>query len=310
MNAGVPLGNFEIKVGKGYFVYCEWESTFRFIGFYLHTITLELYPGWNGIGLPISTADLVDAAKDLGHGINEQNPKAEVEHEEVEPATRIQDWWAGMWRTYLICMPFGNFPIDAGKGYFVYCKERAIYSPNEFKITSLGKDHFTLSWITSREVQSQINYGVEGDLLDKVAFDDRGADTVDVNHIVTVGNLLSGTTYWYDIKSNGTVDDNCGKHYWITTLANGGDLPEYAPGEVIVGFVEGIVEVEQAEEALKPYGLEIKSIIHVVFDRLSVVVKVEVGEELHWASVLEEDDLIEYAEPNYIIIKAPPPQPQ
>jgi hypothetical protein len=209
---GVPLGDFPIKVGEGYFLYCEVESTFTLIGQRVYTITYSLEPGWNALGFPIEVVELTKSAEDLGHGIAEQNPNDEP------VATRVQMWWAGMWKTYMVCMPFGNFSIEAGDGYFVYCKDSALFSPNKIEVTSVGKDYFTLTWITSSPpARCELLYGASPESVEVVA-------PVEVNgttHKVTVKDLLPGTTYYYDILSNGTLDDNCGTHYKVVTQANG-----------------------------------------------------------------------------------------
>jgi hypothetical protein len=118
---GMPFGDFPIEVGCGYFVYCEIESVVEIVGVEVHTLSLQLNIAWNLIGFPIDVVYLIGTAKDLVSGINEQGGEAE----------RIQGWDAGLWKTYLGGMPFGNFPIELGKGYFVHCKRNSIYSPNE-----------------------------------------------------------------------------------------------------------------------------------------------------------------------------------
>ena len=76
---------------------------------------------------------------------------------------------------------------------------------------------FTVSWITNVDTTGQINYGTSPDSLDSTAYDDRGEATEDDTHHVTISSLVANTTYYFDVVSGETTDDNSGAHYQVTT---------------------------------------------------------------------------------------------
>ncbi|MFC1573150.1 T9SS type A sorting domain-containing protein [Candidatus Eisenbacteria bacterium] len=71
-----------------------------------------------------------------------------------------------------------------------------------------------VSWITSEETDGCVRFGLTTALGDTVC-DLRGPDEV---HYVEITGLVADTTYYYEVASNGEVDDNGGAfHTWSTT---------------------------------------------------------------------------------------------
>ncbi len=74
---------------------------------------------------------------------------------------------------------------------------------------------------------------------------------------------------------------------------------DYAMGEILIGFGENVDEAN-ARAIIESYGLTVKEVINLSFEIL-ITVGVEPNTEFEWICTLEEDDRIEYAEPNYIV---------
>jgi immune inhibitor A len=88
---------------------------------------------------------------------------------------------------------------------------------SEVEVTNVRDTSFTVSWITDIPSDGHVNYGTDSANLDQTAYDDRGAETSDDTHYVELLGLTPETTYYFDVVSDGTVDDNNGDHYSVTT---------------------------------------------------------------------------------------------
>ncbi|MBC8422411.1 MAG: fibronectin type III domain-containing protein [Chloroflexi bacterium] len=84
-------------------------------------------------------------------------------------------------------------------------------------MTNVRDTSFTVSWITDIPSDGHVNYGADPASLDQAAYDDRGAVTSDDTHHVTLLSLIPNTTYYFDVVSGPTADDNGGDHYAVTT---------------------------------------------------------------------------------------------
>ncbi|MFQ5518266.1 MAG: fibronectin type III domain-containing protein [Acidimicrobiia bacterium] len=73
------------------------------------------------------------------------------------------------------------------------------------------------AWITNQPASSGVRYGTDPANLNQSAHDDRGAATSDDTHYVTLQSLTPDTTYYFDVVSGDTRDDNGGTHYTATT---------------------------------------------------------------------------------------------
>ena len=72
--------------------------------------------GWNLLALPVS-APLT--ASGLLADINAQGGAC----------TEIDRWWNGGWNAFIGGLPFNNFAIENGRGYFVKCAAPSTYVP-------------------------------------------------------------------------------------------------------------------------------------------------------------------------------------
>jgi hypothetical protein len=74
--------------------------------------------GWNLIALPLDPATPY-TAESLGQDINAQGGSATI----------VQRWDGSGWQTHQIGLPFGDFPIAIGQGYFVRCNSPSTWMP-------------------------------------------------------------------------------------------------------------------------------------------------------------------------------------
>jgi hypothetical protein len=74
-------------------------------------VKLTLYPGWNLVSLPLKPTEPL-TAESFRQLINEQDGYCTV----------IQIWDGSGWMTRETGKPFGDFPLQVGKDYFVYCE--------------------------------------------------------------------------------------------------------------------------------------------------------------------------------------------
>lgn len=72
------------------------------------TATISLQAGWNLISLPVSPTTAL-TAEGLLQLINSQGGQA----------TDVNRWQAGAWNTHLAGLPFNDFALEPGRGYFV-----------------------------------------------------------------------------------------------------------------------------------------------------------------------------------------------
>ncbi len=100
-------------------------------------------------------------------------------------------------------------------------------------VSDVGASSFTVSWITDVDTTGQINYGASPDSLGSVAYDDREQATEDDTHYVIVTGLDVSITYYFDVISAESTDDNDGSHYEVST-GPGLDftMPEMISGKV------------------------------------------------------------------------------
>lgn len=90
-------------------------------------------------------------------------------------------------------------------------------SVSDISTSNVRNGTFTVSWITGTTTTGEIHYGTSLNNLDQIAQDTRGVSTSDDTHFVTLSALIADTTYYFDIHSNGDVDDNNGNHYSVAT---------------------------------------------------------------------------------------------
>jgi len=98
--------------------------------------------------------------------------------------------------------------------------------PIQLRLSNVRDTTFTVSWLTGFRETGHLRYGREPDALDRTAYDLRGTSYQGYTHYVVVSELQPQTTYYYDVISGGTTDNNDGAHYQVTT---GPDLAIPAP---------------------------------------------------------------------------------
>lgn len=113
-----------------------------------------------------------------------------------------------------------------------------------FRTTNIRDNAFTISWVSAYPTIGEIYYSTERLNLNLVARDERGANIIDEIHYITLTGLVPETTYYFDIHSGGSVDDNNGDHYEITTGPTLG-IPSLATGYGQVLKPDGITPGEQ-----------------------------------------------------------------
>lgn len=115
---GMPFNNFEIELGKGYFIHCENAGAYSFEGEALSdSIDIDLVPGWNFYGLPYSEVSYT--ASTLAATINSEG--GQVEH--------IARWNNGAWQIHQVGLPFNNFAIESDRGYFIKSASNFLWKP-------------------------------------------------------------------------------------------------------------------------------------------------------------------------------------
>ena len=116
---GMPFGDFPIKTNGAYFVLCKSYSSWTVTGTPVLALSQQLVDGWTLVNAPFETL----TAESMGNNINQQGGTCD----------RIMLWNGAGWQTHLLGMPFGDFSIKSGSGYFVLCKS---YSTWNFSVTA------------------------------------------------------------------------------------------------------------------------------------------------------------------------------
>jgi hypothetical protein len=230
---GVPFNNFEMLLGSDYFIKSTTSSTWEIIGYeVIEPVPLELQFGWNSIGIPHTDAY---SAESLCDEIIEQGVTA----------VEIDRWYAGGWDGHICGLPFNDFDIERGTGYFIRTSSAGTVIPNapatalrqgtpaqtqprspdkmpvgkampvqELRISNLTDSSLTFSWLTDSATTGYLLYGETAE-LGQVAADVRGAavkaeanDTLpSERHVVTLTNLKAETTHYFKVVS-GAEDDS------------------------------------------------------------------------------------------------------
>ena len=112
---GLPFGDFPLALAEGYFVLAETASDWTLEGSPVDPQALDLNAGWNLITIPVAGY----TAESLGQDVNDQGGSATI----------VQHWDGSGWETHQIGLPFGDFSIEAGQGYFVRCDSPSTWTP-------------------------------------------------------------------------------------------------------------------------------------------------------------------------------------
>lgn len=97
-------------------------------------------------------------------------------------------------------------------------------TPDKIMESNITDTQFTISWVSQDSEIGLINYSSTKTTVDKIAYDDRGSNTISTVHHVTVTGISPQTTYYYNIVSGDTTVEN----FEITTgtpmIPTGSDL--------------------------------------------------------------------------------------
>jgi len=86
----------------------------------------------------------------------------------------------------------------------------------DVRISNVRDIYFVVSWVTDEATGGEVRYGTTPS-LGQVAQDQRGAGHAGQTHYVALTDLAPSTLYYFDVESGGTVDDNGGAHWQVTT---------------------------------------------------------------------------------------------
>jgi len=241
---GVPVNDFSVDAGKGYFVRMENTFLWNIFGKDITEIVIPLTSGWNLVGIPSAMLPEGYTAQKMIDEINLQGGDC----------VEVVRWRNGMWDSHIDEIPFNDFSINSGKGYFVRCLTASSWIPGSNTgpaminpvISNITDTSFVVSWTTSSSQTGYISYGTAPAVLNMNSYDKRGTGISSTTHYIVVSGLSPLTTYYFDIICGGTIFNNNGNHFSITTGPTLG-LPSpdnvfgqvYKPGGTI--YAEGTI---------------------------------------------------------------------
>ena len=102
------------------------------------------------------------------------------------------------------------------------------------RVTNVGYKSFAITWVTDTAGIGYIKYGTSTGNLENTAYDDRGQETEDDTHHITITGLAASNTYYYEIVSGGITCNSGGIPYEITTGSDLGvpPMPEIISGKI------------------------------------------------------------------------------
>jgi hypothetical protein len=113
---GLPFNNFALAPGSGFFCKCTKPGVWSLTGYPIQLASvIQLNAGWNLISISHSATPLT--AQSLIAGINAQGGQC----------LEVDRWLNGGWNAYIAGLPFNNFTIENGQGYFVKCVTSSSY---------------------------------------------------------------------------------------------------------------------------------------------------------------------------------------
>ena len=231
------FNHFPIEMGKGYFIRANAASSWNVQGYAVTSaVPLNLQAGWNSISIPHTDSY---TAKSLCNDFINQGITA----------VEIDRWYIGGWQGHVCGLPFNNFAIQRGVGYFVKTTsagtvtpsapassrrpQEVLLSPDEvptgprlpirnLRLSNLRESSVTLSWITDEVTTGYVRFGKTNDKLEQTSYDSRGSATSSTTHYITLNKLTPETTYYFEIISGDEVADTG----TLTTTSSLDSLPE------------------------------------------------------------------------------------
>ncbi len=108
----LPINNFYIQPGNGYFVYVEKDSTFNLKGISLPSMNINFHQGWNLVSIPVRCL------------------AEEVCNTTGSSRVTMFNETTQFFVTYLKVFPVvHNFPTEKDKGYFVKIENKCVWTP-------------------------------------------------------------------------------------------------------------------------------------------------------------------------------------
>jgi len=145
----------------------------------------------------------------------------------------------------------GDVTVATGTEVIV-CRDSFTVLEKIFEISEIRESNptsasFTVSWITNGNANGLVHYSLNPDLTDfMTAYDDRGVSHLDDTHHVSIGDLNPETTYYYEIVSGGTIDNNSGLYYSFSTMKIPSEPPPTCPAYGWVYLEDGVTPAEGA----------------------------------------------------------------
>jgi hypothetical protein len=110
--------NFDISLGRGYFIRCSGASAWNFQGkMLLSGVSINFLSGWNLIGIPYPPGFY--NAQTLLTALNSQGGAC----------TEVYRWQSGGWDLFIGGSGGTPFAIEPNRGYFVRCSTSSSFSP-------------------------------------------------------------------------------------------------------------------------------------------------------------------------------------
>ncbi|MBC8249799.1 MAG: hypothetical protein H8E90_08990, partial [Anaerolineales bacterium] len=117
---GLPFNDFDVELGSDYFIRSDAVSIWTIEGYEVTTgVPLELQVGWNSIGIPHTDAYTAQSLCDEING-----------HCGAGTAVEVDRWYASGWDGHICGLPFNDFAIEIGKGYFVKASGACTVTPS------------------------------------------------------------------------------------------------------------------------------------------------------------------------------------
>ena len=85
------------------------------------------------------------------------------------------------------------------------------------RVSNVRDTSLAISWTSDVTGTGEVQFGTNRGALASHADDDRGASTQDDVHYVTVRSLTPQTTYYFDVITSGSVNNNATRHFSATT---------------------------------------------------------------------------------------------
>ena len=116
---GLPFNDFDIEMGNGYFIKSNATSNWSIEGYQVtEALSLTLQLGWNPIGISHTDAYSAESLCDdiIAQGVT---------------VVEIDRWYNGGWQGHICGLPFNDFNIQPGTGYFIKSESSGTVTPSE-----------------------------------------------------------------------------------------------------------------------------------------------------------------------------------